>query len=81
MTGYLGNPDAGADNAQALVDNAVGVSRMMLPTGESETHCLDCDAPIPQRRREVQRGCKYCVACQEKSHDRMPNVRVVTKML
>ncbi|KGO32855.1 hypothetical protein JT06_17935 [Desulfobulbus sp. Tol-SR] len=31
--------------------------------GESRTHCLECDAPIPEGRRKAAPGCQYCVQC------------------
>jgi phage/conjugal plasmid C-4 type zinc finger TraR family protein len=30
----------------------------------SATHCLDCDDPIPQARREASLGCERCIDCQ-----------------
>lgn len=34
------------------------------PTGESHTHCADCEEPIPEKRRIAVPGCKRCVDCQ-----------------
>lgn len=79
MSGF-GNPDEEAENAMAIVDNAIAIARMMKHTGESSKVCLDCGEPIPEARRIAARGCKFCIDCQP-SHDRPPNVRVVTKML
>jgi phage/conjugal plasmid C-4 type zinc finger TraR family protein len=79
MSGY-GKPDEEQENAQAMVDNAVGLARLMIPKGPSAKYCGDCLEPIPQARREAQPGCKYCISCQV-NHDRPPNLRVVTKML
>ena len=31
---------------------------------DSATECIDCDAQIPEARREAQPGCQFCVACQ-----------------
>lgn len=33
--------------------------------GESRTHCLDCEEPIPEGRRNAVPGCQYCVKCAE----------------
>ncbi len=38
--------------------------RKKLPTGESETHCLECGEEIPEARRKAYRGCKLCVLCK-----------------
>jgi phage/conjugal plasmid C-4 type zinc finger TraR family protein len=79
MSGY-GRPDEEQENAQALVDNAVGLVRMMIPKGPSAKFCGDCGEPIPEARRQAAPGCKYCITCQP-NHDKLPNVKVVTKML
>lgn len=33
--------------------------------GESLTHCLDCEEPIPEARRKAVPGCQYCIDCAE----------------
>ncbi|WP_304639192.1 TraR/DksA family transcriptional regulator, partial [Pseudomonas sp.] len=35
------------------VDDAVRRARSKLPTGESLTHCAECDNPIPEARRKA----------------------------
>lgn len=30
----------------------------------SATHCIDCDDPIPQARRDAAPGCDRCIDCQ-----------------
>lgn len=52
------------DTIQTTVCNGVDFSRSQLPVGVSEMYCLDCDAEIPERRRMVLPGVKYCVTCQ-----------------
>lgn len=42
-------------------------------SGTGPHHCIDCDDPIPQERREAIRGCERCTDCQtihECQHDR-----------
>ena len=34
-------------------------------SGESRTHCLDCEEPIPEKRRQYVPGCLYCVSCAQ----------------
>ena len=80
MSGYTGNPDAESEHALILSENGVAAARAMLPTGESATHCWDCGEPIPEARRVAQKGCKYCVACQE-DHDYLPKVRMLDRIL
>jgi RNA polymerase-binding transcription factor DksA len=55
MSGY-GRPDEEQENAQALVDNAVGLVRMMIPKGPSAKFCGDCGEPIPEARRQAAPG-------------------------
>ncbi len=56
----------GAVQAQidATVDDGVESARRNLPSGESLRHCEDCDAEIPQARREALPGVRRCVRCQ-----------------
>lgn len=53
------------DQIDSTVDSAVQHARSRLPTGESLFHCEECEAPIPQARREALPGVRLCVACQE----------------
>jgi phage/conjugal plasmid C-4 type zinc finger TraR family protein len=57
----------GAVQAQidATVDGAIERARAQLPQGESLSHCAECDAVIPQARRDALPGVRLCVACQE----------------
>lgn len=32
---------------------------------QSETHCLECEEPIPEKRRQAVPGCRYCVSYQQ----------------
>jgi phage/conjugal plasmid C-4 type zinc finger TraR family protein len=32
---------------------------------QSQTHCRDCGEEIPLARRKAQRGCLYCIECQQ----------------
>jgi phage/conjugal plasmid C-4 type zinc finger TraR family protein len=52
------------EQIDASVDDAVRRSRGQLPAGESLRFCEDCDAEIPQARREALPGVRRCVACQ-----------------
>ncbi|WP_017937081.1 DksA/TraR family C4-type zinc finger protein [Zestomonas thermotolerans] len=56
------------DNVQEQIDDtiadAVARARSELPRGESLSHCAECDAPIPEARRQAIPGVRLCVACQ-----------------
>ncbi len=43
-------------------------------TGESLTHCAECDEPIPEKRRQAITGVKLCIDCQTE-RDARPVVR------
>lgn len=53
------------EQIDASVDDAVAYARRNLPKGESATHCEECEASIPERRRLAVPGVKLCIACQE----------------
>jgi len=54
------------EQIDASVDEAVARVRGNLPKGESATHCDECDAQIPERRRLAVPGVRLCITCQEK---------------
>lgn len=58
------------EEIQAVVQAAVSHARKQLgdSTAISRTHCLECLEAIPERRREVVKGVKYCLTCQA-DHD------------
>ncbi|MCX4187455.1 DksA/TraR family C4-type zinc finger protein [Methylophaga sp. OBS4] len=65
MAGGWSRDGAVQDQIDASVEDAVKHARDSLPKGESLTHCEECDAEIPLRRREVVPGVRLCVKCQE----------------
>ena len=44
------------DQIDSTVDSAVQHARSRLPAGESLTHCEECEAPIPEARRQALPG-------------------------
>ncbi|MFA5938011.1 MAG: DksA/TraR family C4-type zinc finger protein [Sinimarinibacterium sp.] len=57
------------EQIDATVKDAVARARSSLAAGPSLSHCADCDAEIPEGRRQAIPGVRLCVACQE-AHDR-----------
>ncbi|MDD3763571.1 MAG: DksA/TraR family C4-type zinc finger protein [Nevskiales bacterium] len=53
------------DQIDATVKDAVERARSRLSAGPSLSHCADCDAEIPERRRLAIPGVRLCVTCQE----------------
>ena len=52
------------EQIDASVEDAVERARSRLPRGESLTHCEDCGAEIPEKRRRAVPGVRRCVTCQ-----------------
>ncbi len=55
-----------ADRAGELIEEreAAALAARKQFIGESETHCVECDDEIPERRRALG-GVTRCVSCQE----------------
>ena len=51
---------------QEALDNRTPVGR---PGWKSLTHCIDCEEPIPEKRRLAIEGCARCRDCQAE-HDK-----------
>ncbi|KAA9010241.1 DksA/TraR family C4-type zinc finger protein [Histidinibacterium aquaticum] len=63
----------GAVNEQieaSIEDELKRLKARRAPQGESATHCVECDEPIPERRREAIPGVKLCVDCQQERDGR-----------
>ena len=69
MAGGWSRDGAVQDQIDATVAAEVERARARLAAGESRTHCEDCDAPIPERRRQIVPGVRLCVACQQEQDE------------
>ena len=65
MAGGFAKDGAVQDQIDAGIEDAVSRARDNLATGESLTHCEDCDNAIPKARRDAVPGVRLCVDCQE----------------
>jgi phage/conjugal plasmid C-4 type zinc finger TraR family protein len=65
MAGGWSRDGAVQDQIDASVEDAVQQARSRLPKGDSLTHCEECEAKIPEARREAIPGVRLCVQCQE----------------
>ena len=63
-TGWAGD-GAVQDQIDATVKDGIARARSRLPRGPSLARCEDCDAVIPEARRQAVPGVRLCVACQE----------------
>ncbi len=59
------------DQIDASIEDAVKEARAKLAQGKSLSHCEECDAAIPEKRRQAIPGVRYCVNCQSdmEKHD------------
>jgi phage/conjugal plasmid C-4 type zinc finger TraR family protein len=64
MAGGFAKDGAVQDQIDATIEDAVSRVRDQLPKGESLTHCEECDASIPEARREAVPGVRLCITCQ-----------------
>ena len=66
-TGWAGD-GAVQDQIDATVKDAISRVQSRLPQGPSLAHCEECDAEIPEARRNAIPGVRLCVSCQS-GHD------------
>jgi len=52
------------DQIDATITDGVNRARSRLADGPGLSSCEECDAPIPQARREAVPGVRLCVKCQ-----------------
>ena len=64
VAGGFAKDGAVQEQIDATIEDAVKHARDQLPRGESLTNCDECDAPIPEARREAVPGVRLCVGCQ-----------------
>jgi phage/conjugal plasmid C-4 type zinc finger TraR family protein len=64
MAGGFAKDGAVQDQIDATVEDAVKRARNNLPKGASLRNCEECDAVIPDARREAVSGVRLCIACQ-----------------
>jgi len=63
-TGWAGD-GAVQEQIDATVKDGISRAQSRLASGPSLTHCADCNAPIPEARRNAVPGVRLCLACQE----------------
>jgi phage/conjugal plasmid C-4 type zinc finger TraR family protein len=66
----------GAVNEQieaSIADELARLRAQKRPTGESLTHCAECEEEIPPARRQAIAGVKLCVDCQTDRDGRPAN--------
>jgi phage/conjugal plasmid C-4 type zinc finger TraR family protein len=69
MASGWANDGAVQEQIDSSIEDAIQRARSQLPSGESLSHCEECDAAIPEARRKAIPGVHLCVACQTE-HDK-----------
>jgi phage/conjugal plasmid C-4 type zinc finger TraR family protein len=62
-TGWAGD-GAVQDQIDATVKDAITRVQSQLPQGPSLAHCVECEAEIPEARRNAIQGVRLCLSCQ-----------------
>ena len=65
MAGGWSRDGAVQDQIDASVEDAVQQARSHLATGESAVTCVECEAAIPEKRRQALPGVQLCIRCQQ----------------
>jgi phage/conjugal plasmid C-4 type zinc finger TraR family protein len=64
MAGGFAKDGAVQEQIDASIEDAIEHARRQLPIGESLERCEECDASIPEARREAVPGVRLCIQCQ-----------------
>lgn len=64
MAGGWSTDGAVQEQIDSSIEDAIRRARSQLPRGVSLSHCEECNAPIPEARRQAVPGVHLCVACQ-----------------
>jgi phage/conjugal plasmid C-4 type zinc finger TraR family protein len=67
------------EQIDATVESAVQLAKSRLPRGESLRHCEECEAPIPEARRQALPGVRLCIGCQAEMERQQKNVDIYNR--
>jgi len=79
MAGGFAKDGAVQDQIDATIEDAVERARSRLPRGESLAECEECDAVIPEARRNAVPGVRLCVGCQEAADKQQAGVAGINR--
>lgn len=66
MAGGWARDGAVEEQIEASINDELARMRLRpRPSGESLTHCAECDEIIPEARRTALPGVKLCLECQQ----------------
>ncbi|MFO7804685.1 MAG: DksA/TraR family C4-type zinc finger protein [Paracoccaceae bacterium] len=63
--GWTRDGAVGEQIEASIQDELARLKAQQRTRGESRTHCVECEEPIPEKRREAIPGVTLCVDCQQ----------------
>lgn len=75
MAGGWTRDGAVQDQIDASINDAIQQARSRLPSGNSLTHCEECEAAIPVARQKAVPGVRLCVTCQSERDEEQNKAR------
>lgn len=70
MAGGWAKDGAVQDQIDASVADAVMQARRQIKSGDSLSHCQECDLEIPVARQKAVPGVTLCITCQQQEDDK-----------
>jgi phage/conjugal plasmid C-4 type zinc finger TraR family protein len=70
MAGGWTRDGAVNEQIEASIADELARLKQRSTSGESRTHCAECDEPIPEARRAAVPGVKLCIECQQERDGR-----------
>ena len=61
--GWTRDGAVGEQIEASIQDELARMRAAGAPSGESRTHCAECEEPIPEQRRAALPGVKLCLDC------------------
>lgn len=63
--GWTRDGAVGEQIEASINDELARLKARAQPSGESNTHCAECEEPIPEARRAALPGVKLCIDCMQ----------------
>ncbi|TFL18844.1 DksA/TraR family C4-type zinc finger protein [Jannaschia formosa] len=70
--GWTRDGAVGEQIEASIQDELARLRAAKAPSGESRTHCAECEEPIPEARRAALPGVKLCLDCASERAQRAP---------
>lgn len=67
------------EQIDASVEDAVRLAQSRLPKGDSLEFCEECEAKIPDARRQAIPGVRLCINCQTELENEQSTASVINR--